>query len=814
QRVERTATNIVRGVVGLIPGGEQMYNNLQQSNAIQSAYQWFQLEIDKLNISWDLVKGLFMRTWDSLSLSDLASPASAFRRIRDIFTPTLQRIVRFSVACGQKILQFIFEGALRIAGPAGEQVLGVLRRAGDTINLIFSDPVAFGRNLINAVVQGFVQFKDNILSHLRTALLGWMFGTLAQAGIQMPETFDLKGLLSIALQILGLTYANLRRKLVRVIGERRVAFIETAVEFLTVIVRDGLMAAWQKILEYLGNLRDMVITAVRDWVVTRIVVAAVSRLATMFNPAGAIIQAVIAVYNTVMFLIERAQQIVAVVDSVFSSIGAIARGSISQAANFVEQTMGRVLPVIISFLARLIGLGGIANTIKGFIQNIQQRVDRVLTRVVNFIVQRARRLMSGARQAVGRIVQWWRTRKTFTAAGEEHALYFEGDENNAQLMINSTPQTVEHFLANANPSPSNHQAMESYNQARNLLRTVNNEIQAARRQRRQDAPAATEGAMETNLEQLKVKLQEHMSSMGGSVDIPPTHRTFGRLEHGELGTSMTARPLSIRAPENDGHPAGGPPAASPPIWDAVRHRYAGGRTYYIRGHLLNEQLHGPGIAENLSPITQDANREHENLAERRVKDQAWARHDRDSGEGQNQQGLAVEYSVRAVYGHHARSNTQALKSEVANLALADEQRARMNAILDNEEKLPTKFVCDAWLLNISAQNDFQRAQKFVDNIEITNTIPNTIPQLSEGGTPRRLTSMSTASADELGRISSVSLTASDIQYILSAQVSLNRNIRYFDQLKRSEQNPAGLTEEKINILINDSSIRVRPLNPV
>ncbi len=71
----------------------------------------------------------------------------------------------------------------------------------------------------------------------------------------------------------------------------------------------------------------------------------------MFNPAGAVIQAVAAIYNTVMFFIERGSQIAAVAEAVFSSIGTIAAGNIAGAANYVEQTMGRTLPVVISFLA-------------------------------------------------------------------------------------------------------------------------------------------------------------------------------------------------------------------------------------------------------------------------------------------------------------------------------------------------------------------------------------------------------------------------------------------------------------------------------
>ena len=70
----------------------------------------------------------------------------------------------------------------------------------------------------------------------------------------------------------------------------------------------------------------MVIGGIKDWAVTKIVTAAITKLATMFNPAGAIIQAIIATYNTVAFFIERIKQILAFVEAIVDSIANIAHG--------------------------------------------------------------------------------------------------------------------------------------------------------------------------------------------------------------------------------------------------------------------------------------------------------------------------------------------------------------------------------------------------------------------------------------------------------------------------------------------------------
>lgn len=401
--VARTATNLIRGFMEFIPGGEEKFRNLQESGAIDRALQWLEGELAKLNLNMSTIIGLFTTAWQSLSIRDLINPVAAFRRMVGIFGPTVRRIINFAVPVGKKVLQFVFEGALRLAGPAGKKVMDVIRKGKETFWLIVNDPIGFLGNLLKAVGQGFKQFSANIWTHLKKGLLGWLFGTLSKAGITMPEKFDLKGILSLVLQILGLTYDNIRVKLVKLLGEPTVKFLEKAFEFVKILVTEGLAGAWKKIMEYMGSLKDMVIGAIRDWVITTIIKSAITKLATMFNPVGAIIQAIITIYNTVMFFIERAQQIMALANAVFDSVVNIAKGQVQAAAGYVEMTMARTIPVIISFLARLIGLGGIAGKIKDIIKKIQLKVSKALDKVIGFIAKHARKLFGRGKPAEKRV---------------------------------------------------------------------------------------------------------------------------------------------------------------------------------------------------------------------------------------------------------------------------------------------------------------------------------------------------------------------------------------------------------------------------
>ncbi|HEU5130877.1 MAG TPA: hypothetical protein VFT26_02195, partial [Pyrinomonadaceae bacterium] len=152
-------------------------------------------------------------------------------------------------------------------------------------------------------------------------------------------------------------------------------------------------AAWEQIQQGLSNLREMVMEQIMTFVRDRIVVAAITRLVTSLNPAGAFIQAVIAIYNTVMFFVERLRQITQVAMSFIDSMAAIASGDITAAANRVEQTMAGLLTLVISFLARLVGLGRVSDVVVRVVDRIRAPIDRALDRVVDWIRARAQALL-------------------------------------------------------------------------------------------------------------------------------------------------------------------------------------------------------------------------------------------------------------------------------------------------------------------------------------------------------------------------------------------------------------------------------------
>ena len=97
----------------------------------------------------------------------------------------------------------------------------VLSRVAGVVGEIVKKPVEFLGNLIAGIKGGILKFKDNIVEHLRKGLMGWLFGALAEGGVELPGTFDIKGIIKLLASIFGLTWANIRNRLVARSARRR-----------------------------------------------------------------------------------------------------------------------------------------------------------------------------------------------------------------------------------------------------------------------------------------------------------------------------------------------------------------------------------------------------------------------------------------------------------------------------------------------------------------------------------------------------------------------------------------------------------------
>lgn len=132
-----------------------------------------------------------------------------------------------------------------------DMLLSILAGSVSLIIDIISDPIGFLGNLVSGIMQGLKNFIEKIDSYLQKGLMEWLFGALAGTGLELPDKFDLKGIVSIVWQILGLTYAKFRARAVALVGEPVVAALEQTAEVFKVVITEGIPGLWRCIKDHL-----------------------------------------------------------------------------------------------------------------------------------------------------------------------------------------------------------------------------------------------------------------------------------------------------------------------------------------------------------------------------------------------------------------------------------------------------------------------------------------------------------------------------------------------------------------------------------
>jgi hypothetical protein len=438
EAVPRTAATLIGGFMKLI-GQEEVWQNIQRANAIPRAWAWFQGALAALMGFVAQIPTLAMNAFRSLELADIILVPRAFAKVAAVFGNFIGSFISWAGNAVWNLLEIIFA----VVAPS---VMPYLRKAAAAFRTILRNPIGFVGNLVRAGKQGFQKFAGNFLNHLKAALINWITGPLGEAGVYIPKSFSLIEIVKLVLSVLGLTWQNIRAKLTRIIPEPVLVALEKTAAILVTLIREGPAAAWEQIIAELNQLKDQLISQVTQMITSEVVKIAVARLVSMLTPAGAFVQAILAIYNTITFFIQRLRQIAAVVASFIDSIAAIAAGQIAGAANKVEQTLARLLSLVIAFLAKFAGLGNIPEKVVGVIRKIRAPIDRGLDKIVAWLGSVLQRFVGALKAGVKRLLNWWTKQKPVGGDTEPHTLTFSGSNKNARLVIRSAPELPSAFL--------------------------------------------------------------------------------------------------------------------------------------------------------------------------------------------------------------------------------------------------------------------------------------------------------------------------------------------------------------------------------
>ncbi|MEO0536676.1 MAG: DUF4157 domain-containing protein [Cyanobacteria bacterium P01_A01_bin.123] len=536
EAVPRNATNLIRGFMSLIPGGERQFQQMQETGVIPQAAQRIEGMMTELGITWPFVQRLFLDLWDAFTIEDLLSPIDAFTRILNEFHEPLTRLFTFVI----EVIKVALELILALMNFPTDLIGSIITNALQALDDIQRDPVGFLINLLNTAKLGFQKFFDNIVTHLIGGLTDWLFRAVRDAGLEPPTDFSFESILGFVLQVLGLTMDHMWELLANHIGQERVDQIRGAIDRVMEIARDawgfiqdvqerGIVAVWEYIQSQLTNLWDVVLEQVQSYVMERVVMVGMRWLLSLLDATGItpVINSFIAFFNAIQSAIEYLRDMLEVVNDFVSTVASIAAGDIEPGATRMEQGLGNSIPIVIGFIANQLGLGNISDRLGEIIESIRAMVDRAL----NWLIEQALRLGRAALESLGfgdvqqdsasaqessseregRLVL-----HTFSEDGEDHSIYIDFGSDEPKLMIASTPEELEDLVDTQvdNTTGKDKRSLKRLAKDLKQLQTIMNRLTGA------DSGGQTYEQMLRRHEELTTSIFEKVETLLPSGQIP------------------------------------------------------------------------------------------------------------------------------------------------------------------------------------------------------------------------------------------------------------------------------------------------------
>jgi len=371
------------------------------------------------------------------------------------FKAAAQSLTDFGHALAEKWKnagKWLLEGTLHLLGIDPAAFYAFIGKVGDSIGKIIAHPGVFVGHLADAVKLGFQQFGQHFWAHLQHGLMEWLFGTVAQAGIRIPARFDVAGVFDLVCQVLGLTRPRMRDKIVKLVGEKNTARFESVLHHIEALMTGGFAGLWEQVQQDLSGLWDTLMDGIKGWLLKQVVERAIRTIAMMWNPIGALIKLIETAWNLYKWVRENAQRIAGLLHAVVDSMANIVDGNIGTAANLIETSLAKLVPIVISLFARLLGIDGIGEAIKGIIAKLQKKVDEAIDKLIARVAKMFKGKGSGANgdpsrndnKQVG-------TRVTFQAHGQTHTQYIDVSAGVPVAMVASTPSSVKAKIAEWRP---------------------------------------------------------------------------------------------------------------------------------------------------------------------------------------------------------------------------------------------------------------------------------------------------------------------------------------------------------------------------
>ncbi|MGH1437184.1 MAG: eCIS core domain-containing protein [Lewinella sp.] len=641
------------------------------------------------------------------------------------------------------------KGVIETIKKLKQLIMDLLAAIQSLIGVIMADPIGFMKALFAGIKAGFDSFVANIQKHLVVGLFKWLTGALGPMGITVPENlFSLSGIFDLIMQVLGLTWDFVRKKMVKLITEPVVKAVETGFTVIKKIKEKGIMGLWEEVQEQFSDLKETVIDAVRNMIITQVIQAGIKWLLSLLIPGAGFIKAIIAIKDFIVFFVESA---IALIPTLIEAIKAAAAKNFTRISLAVENGLSTLIPLVIGLLAKLLGISNLVQKVQKIIKNIRKRINRAIDKIILRAKKWAKKFVKGAKKKAKKVkdklVQWWKAKKKFKGGdGKQHKLYFKQKGKTANMMVASDIQTFADFMKHI-------KSVAKTKDQKTLLKQAETKAAEADKIIQRRTGAATDDATKKNQEEKQKDLQEKLNELSpitaqifGFADgeQPATEVDFDSTtkEKATVATTMTATVLS-KVARKSGDSGSSPTQEKHTLFDKLILRKEGARSYYVRGHMLNDNLHGPGKWYNMTPLSQKGNKAHLKSAEKAVKRAV-------------QSGSVVNYKVEADYG---RGDLSVTKAKLKEKGIDEAKHDDIMAIRSAEQHVPTKLTVSATLLVKDNKGKFTKESKvLLSSKPITNEVDTNLKNYEVGkGEGKKNVHLLKSSAEEIARNTGVSL---------------------------------------------------------
>lgn len=281
------------------------------------------------------------------------------------------------------------EGAIDTIEKLRDWVENTAQRIASSVDRILEDPISFVGKLLTAVKTGFGNFMSNIVEHLEHGFKEFLFGALAEAGITLPETFDLKGIFQLVLSVFGITYEHVKARILQKLGPKAAKvwhLIEEGIAIIKTIAEKGLSGVWDMLMDKVQGIKDLIVDGIKSFVIETVVKKGIEWLLSLFNPAGAFVEAVELIIDVVQFFIQKGRQIQETIDRILDSVESLLNGGEGGVPALIEQSLAKAVPIVITFLADLVGLGDLGTTLQGLVKKAQSITDTAIDWLVDHVI--------------------------------------------------------------------------------------------------------------------------------------------------------------------------------------------------------------------------------------------------------------------------------------------------------------------------------------------------------------------------------------------------------------------------------------------